>query len=103
MAGTMEAIKEYLRLHCGVIWAPSACHILKTIKVQSYGDYLLYATPDDEMIARMLHLPSDKYKMHNKQSALSVTMHIPEYEIDNKTVYDILDQICKDADLYLYV
>ena len=26
-----------------------------------------------------------------------------DYKIDNKTVYDILDQICKDTDLYPYV
>ena len=51
----------------------------------------------------MSHLPSDKNKMHNEQSALSVTMLMPEYEIDNMTVYDILDHICKDTDLYPYV
>ena len=28
---------------------------------------------------------------------------MPEYEINNRTVYDILDQICKDTDLYPYV
>ena len=26
-----------------------------------------------------------------------------EYEIDNRSVYDILDQICKNTDLYPYV
>ena len=26
-----------------------------------------------------------------------------EYEIDNRMVYDMLDQICKDTDLYPYV
>ena len=30
-------------------------------------------------------------------------MHTPEYEIDNRTVYDVLDQIFKDTDLYPYV
>ena len=28
---------------------------------------------------------------------------MPEYEIDNWTVYDFLDQICKETDLYLYI
>ena len=28
---------------------------------------------------------------------------IPEYKINNKTLYDILDQIYKDTDLYPYV
>ena len=26
-----------------------------------------------------------------------------QYKIDNRTFYDILDQICKDSDLYSYV
>ena len=29
-------------------------------------------------------------------------VHTAEYMIDNRTVYDILDQICKDTDLYPY-
>ena len=103
MAGTIEAIKEYLRLHHQVDWAPLAYVIRKTITVQTYGDYPPYATPDDKMIARMLQLPPDKNKMHNKQSALSVTVHMSEYKIDNRTVYDILNRICKDTDLYPYV
>ena len=60
MAGTMEAIEEYLRLCCGVVRAPLAYVIRKTIAVQTYGDYPMYVTLDDEMISRMLHLPSDK-------------------------------------------
>ena len=28
---------------------------------------------------------------------------MPDYTIDNRMVYDILDQICKDTDLYPYV
>ena len=55
------------------------------------------------LIARMLHLPTDKNKIYNEQSVQSVTQHMPEYEINNKTVYDILNQICKDTDLYPYV
>ena len=55
------------------------------------------------MIARMLHLSPDKNKLHNKQSAHSVSEHTAVYEIDNRSVYDILDQIDKDTDLYLYV
>ena len=63
----------------------------------------MYVIPDDEMIARMLNLPSDTNKMHYKQSAQSVTQHATEYKIDNGTFYDILDQIHKDMDLYPYV
>ena len=103
MAGMMAAIEEYLRLHHGVIRAPLAYVIRKTITVQTYGDYPTYATPDDEMITRMLHLPSDKKKLHNKQSAQSVTQHTTEYKKDNRTVCAILDQICKDTDLNPHV
>ena len=69
MAGTMEAIKKYLRSYGGVIWAPLAYVVRKTIIVQTYGDYPKYATPDDDMIARMSYLPSDKNKVHNEHSA----------------------------------
>ena len=33
----------------------------------------------------------------------SVTKNTAEYEIDNESVYDILDQICKDTHLYPFV
>ena len=35
--------------------------------------------------------------------ASSSTEHATPYKIDNRTVYDILDQICKDTDLFPYV
>ena len=74
--------------------------IRKTLIVPIYGDYLKYATPDDEMIARMLHLPTDKSKLHNEQSAKLVMEHTAEYQIGNRSIYDFLDQFCKDTDLY---
>ena len=82
---------------------PLACIIRKTIIVETYGDYPMYAAPDDKMIARMLHLPPDKNKLLLEKDAQSVRAHTAEYEIDNRTVYDILDQICKGTDLYPYV
>ena len=51
----------------------------------------------------MLHLPADKNMVHNKQSVPSVSKHMPEYKIDNRIVYDIIDPIYKDTNLYLYV
>ena len=66
MAGTMEVIEEYLRSCHGVIRVPLAYVIQKTITVQTYGDYPMYAAPNNEMTARMLHLPSDKNKAHYK-------------------------------------
>ena len=59
IAETMEAIKEYLISHHGVIRAPIAYVISKTAMVQTYDDYPTYVTPDDE-ISRMLHLPPEK-------------------------------------------
>ena len=34
--------------------------------------------------------------------AQSVKAHTVEYKINNRSFYDILDQICKDSDLYPY-
>ena len=56
MAGSMEAFEEYLRSHHGVIRAPLTYIIRKTIIVHTYGGYPMYVTPDNRMIARMLHL-----------------------------------------------
>ena len=64
----MEVIKEYLRSHWGVVKEPLTYVMRKTIIVHTYGDYSLYATHDDEMIARMLHLPTNKNTIYNKQS-----------------------------------
>ena len=50
MAGMMEAIKEYLRSCHGDVWAPQMYIIRKTITVQIYGNYPMYATPEDKMI-----------------------------------------------------
>ena len=103
MAGMMEAIKEYLRSHCIVMRAPLAYIIRKTIQVQTYDEYLMYATPDNKMITRMLHLPPDKTKILLDSYIQSTKAHMVEYKIDNRSVYDILDQICKDTNLYPYV
>ena len=35
--------------------------------------------------------------------AIYIKEYTVKYKIDNKTVYDILDQICKDTDLYPYI
>ena len=103
MAETIEAIEEYLRSHHCVVRAPLGYAIRKTIIVQIYGDYPKYVTPDNYMIFRILHLPPDKDKLNNEQSTQSVKEHTAEYEIDNTSVYNILDQIFKDTDLYPYV
>ena len=46
MAGTMEAIEEYLRSQQDVIRVPLCYVTRKTIIVQTYGDYPKYATHD---------------------------------------------------------
>ena len=91
MARMMKSIKEYLRSQHGVMRAPLAYIMRKTITVQIYNDYPNYATPENEMIARMLHWPPDKNKLHNEQSAQSVKEHTADYEIDIRKVYNILD------------
>ena len=96
----MESIKEYFRAHHGVVKAPLAYITRKTITVQTMGDYPTYASPDDKMIARILHLPPDKNKLLLESSGHKVQDPTAEYIIDNRTVYDVL---CKDTDLYPYV
>ena len=99
MARTMESIKEYLRACHGVSMASLAYMKRKTIRAQTYGDYLLNATPDNEMITR----PLDKNKLLLETSADRVNNCTAEYIIDNRMVYDVLDQICKDTDLCSYI
>ena len=103
MAGTMEVIKKYLRTHCSVIRAPLAYIMKKTILVKTYDDYLKHATPDDEVIARMIHLSPDKNKLLLECNDHSVKEHTAEYKIDNRTFFDVWNQIHKDSDLYSYV
>ena len=56
-----------------------------------------------QLIPRMLHLPPDKNKLLSENDVQRVQVHTTEYEINNRTVYDNLDQICKDTDSYPYV
>ena len=70
MARTVEYIEEYLRSHHGIVRAPLSYVIWKTTSVQTYDDNSKYATPDDEIITRMLHLPPDKNRLHDEESAL---------------------------------
>ena len=89
MKGTIEAIKEYLRSCHGVERAPLAYIIRKTIIVQSYGDYARHTTPDAKMIAKMLHMPTEKNKLLSKYDASSVKEHTADYKIDSRAVYNI--------------
>ena len=58
MAGTVVAIKEYLRLYYGIMRAPHS--YMKTKTVQTYGDYPRYVTPDVMIIVGMLHFSPDR-------------------------------------------
>ena len=101
--GMIESIKEYLWSHHGVIRAPLAYLIQKTITVHTYCDHPMYATQDGKMIVRMLHLPPDKNRCLSEKDAKTALAHQAKYEIDNWMVYDILDQICIDTDFFPYV
>ena len=99
----METIKEYLRSCWDVVRAQLAYVIRKIILIQTYGEYHKYATPGDEMIVRMLHLPPNKNKLLQEKDAQSIKACTAEYEICNRSFYNILNQICKDTDLHPYV
>ena len=64
----MKSISDHIRSCLGVVRIPLAYIIRKIIIVQTYDDCPKYAIPNNNMIARMLHLPPDKNKLHNKQS-----------------------------------
>ena len=103
MVEMMDAFEEYLRSCCAVVRACLAYIIRKIMILQTYCDYPRYTTPYDEIIARILHLPQDKNKFLLEHEASSAKEYATGYKIDNKTVYNILDQICKDTDLYPFV
>ena len=48
-------------------------------------------------------MPQDKNKLLLERDAHKVQDCTAEYIIDNRMVCDILDQICKDTDLYPYI
>ena len=78
MVRTMESIKEYLWSCHGVVKALLADIIRKTILDQTHGDYPTYATPDNEVIARMLHLTPDKNKHHSEKYVQKVYIYTAE-------------------------
>ena len=49
---------------------------------------------------RMLHLPPDKSRLLMDRGTRSVKEFTAKYVVDNRTIYNILNQICKDKDLY---
>ena len=68
----MESIKKYQSYCHGVMKVPFAYKIRKAITVQTYGNYPKYATPDNEMITRMIHLHkiTKNYTMNKVHSQL---------------------------------
>ena len=92
MIGAMEAIKESLRSHHDAMRAPLAYIIRKTKVVQTHDDYPRYVTHNDLLL--------DRNKLLLEQNSSCIKKPTAEYEMDNRTVYHTLNQICKDTDLY---
>ena len=88
MAGTMKVIKEYLHSCHGIMRAPFAYVIRKTTIVQTCGDYPKCVSPDDEIFARMLHLPPENNKLYGEKIAQSVK---EAYSRVQNNIYNILD------------
>ena len=77
MAKIIEAIKKFLRLCVGAVKAPLAYITKETTIVHTYGDYPKYMTPDDKMIASVLHIPPEKNNLlleHNVHSVKEQSM-----------------------------
>ena len=49
-----------------------------------------------EMITRVLHIPLDKDMLLNEKSVQSAREHSAEYNIDETSLYDIINQIYKN-------
>ena len=62
-----------------------------------------YSTPNNQMIARMLHLLTKQNRLHTESITSIRKEHTEAYKIDNRMLHAILDQICKDMDFYPYV
>ena len=84
---------------------PEARYLLIPQQVEMHFWFRSYGSVwwHNAIIARLLHLLLYKNKLHNEKSAHSVEAHTAECEIDNRSIYDNLDLICKEVDLYLYV
>ena len=95
MVEMMEAIEKYLRLHHSVKRGPLSYVIRKAIIVQTYDTNSWYATPDDKIIAKMLHLLMKQNRLCKESMASSRKKHTIVYRVDNIT-NEVLDQICKD-------
>ena len=92
----MEVIEEHLRSCLGVIRKPLAYDIMKTIIVQVYGYYPMHATPcQDVRLATRQEQTLSKGRCSINTNAYS--------RVQDRHVYDILDQICMYTDLYPYV
>ena len=48
----------------------------------------------------MLHLPTELNRIYREYIATSRKDYTATYKIDNKHIYDILDQICNDTKVY---
>ena len=73
MAETMKAIKEFLRSLHHLIGDLLAYITKKFLKVHTYDDYPKYVTSDNEMIARILHLPPVKNKANSVKKCMADT------------------------------
>ena len=68
---------------------------------ENCDDYHKYVIPQDKMITIMLKLTTDKIVHFLEENAQSVREQPAEFQIDKRSVYDNLDQIFKDTDMYM--
>ena len=105
-AGMMKSIKEYFRIHHGVMKAPLLYTIRKNIGVYIWPNsnyiFMTLGTFDAGMSIRMLHAPIHvSYKNFNTLETRPEQTEI--YRLGNRIAYEILNQINKDMNLYSFV
>ena len=71
MASMMEVINNQFRSCHGVGKVPLTYIIRKIIVIETCGTYLWYATLDDKMIVRILHLLKEQKSLHIEEIASS--------------------------------
>ena len=96
--GMMVAIKEYLR----------SCHVVKIVplalsseRTQSLRliDTISWWQNDQHDVK----LPTEQIWLYREKETSSKKQHTTACKIDNRSIYGILDQICKDTDLYQHI
>ena len=99
----MQVIKEFLEKKWGVCIVPLA-YITKPLPMFLTLIIKTFPSPKDKMMNHMLHFkPDEKSKYINEEIKLFSGSYTEDCLTGNMTVYDILNAICKETNLHLFM